>query len=119
MSPIRKTTLRDIATALGISISQAARALNRKPDVAPEIRERVIALTKKLNYRNTSGKHTKTIGVLVPWFQYSFDAFVDEIIVQAGQRKLHLIIFPNNDIPALDSQLIDGAVAVGERISSE
>lgn len=119
MSPVRKTTLRDIAANLGISISQASRALNRKPDVAPEIRERVIALAKKLNYRNTSGKHTKTIGVLVPWFQYSFDAFVDEIITQTRQRKLHMIIFPRNDVPALDSQLIDGALAVGERISSE
>ena len=119
MSPVRKTTLRDIAANLGISISQASRALNRKPDVAPEIREKVLALAKKLNYRNTSGKHVKTIGVLVPWFQYSFDAFVDEIITQTRQRKLHMIIFPRNDVPALDSQLIDGALAVGERISSE
>lgn len=119
MSPVRKTTLRDIAANLGISISQASRALNRKPDVAPEIREKVLALAKKLNYRNTSGKHEKTIGVLVPWFQYSFDAFVDEIITQTRQRKLHMIIFPRNDVPALDSQLIDGALAVGERISSE
>lgn len=119
MSPVRKTTLRDIAANLGISISQASRALNRKPDVAPEIREKVLALAKKLNYRNTSGKHVKTIGVLVPWFQYSLDAFVDEIITQTRQRKLHMIIFPRNDVPALDSQLIDGALAVGERISSE
>ena len=119
MSPIRKTTLRDIAANLGISISQASRALNRKPDVAPELREKVLALAKKLNYRNTSGKHTKTIGVLVPWFQFSFDAFVDEIIAQTRQRKLHMIIFPRNDVPALDSQLIDGALAIGERISSE
>ena len=119
MSPVRKTTLRDIAANLGISISQASRALNRKPDVAPEIREKVLALAKKLNYRNTSGKHEKTIGVLVPWFQYSFDAFVDEIITQTKQRKLHMIIFPRNDVPALDSQQIDGALAVGERISSE
>ena len=119
MRPIRKTTLRDIAMNLGISISQASRALNRKPDVAPELREKVLALAKKLNYRNTSGKHTKTIGVLVPWFQFSFDAFVDEIIAQTRQRKLHMIIFPRNDVPALDSQLIDGALAIGERISSE
>lgn len=119
MSPIRKTTLREIAMNLGISISQASRALNRKPDVAPELREKVLALAKKLNYRNTSGKHTKTIGVLVPWFQFSFDAFVDEIIAQTRQRKLHMIIFPRNDVPALDSQLIDGALAIGERISSE
>ena len=119
MSPIRKTTLRDIAMNLGISISQASRALNRKPDVAPELREKVLALAKKLNYRNTSGKHTKTIGVLVPWFQFSFDAYVDEIIAQPRQRKLHMIIFPRNDVPALDSQLIDGALAIGERISSE
>lgn len=119
MSPIRKTTLRDIAMNLGISISQASRALNRKPDVAPELREKVLALAKKLNYRNTSGKHTKTIGVLVPWFQFSFDAFVDEIIAQTRQRKLHMIIFPRNDVPALDSQLIDGALAIGERIASE
>lgn len=119
MSPVKKTTLRDIAANLGISISQASRALNRKPDVAPEIRERVIALAKKLNYRNSSGKHTKTIGVLVPWFQYSFDAFVDEIIVQTRERKLHIAVFPSNDVPVLDSQLIDGAIAVGERISSE
>ena len=80
MSPARKTTLRDIAGELGISISQASRALNRKPDVAPEIRAKVLALANQRNYRNISGKHTKTIGVLVPWMSASLVPYFNQFL---------------------------------------
>ena len=119
MSPARKTTLRDIAGELGISISQASRALNRKPDVAPEIRAKVLALANQRNYRNISGKHTKTIGVLVPWMSASLVPYFNQLIVQTKARNLQLLFIPPNGLGLLDSQLIDGAVTIDSRIPSE
>ncbi len=119
MSGVRKTTLRDLAGELGISISQASRALNRKPDVAPEIRAQVLALASQRNYRNLSGKHTKTIGVLVPWMAASLEPYLNELIVQTTARKLQLLFFPPNGIPLLESSLIDGALIINSRIPAE
>ncbi len=119
MSPDRKTTLRDIAGELGISISQASRALNRKPDVAPEIRAKVLALATERNYRNISGKHTKTIGVLVPWMNAALLPYLNQVILQTKARKLQLLFIPPNGFPLLDSQLIDGALVINSRIPPE
>lgn len=119
MSGVRKTTLRDLAGELGISISQASRALNRKPDVAPEIRAQVLALANQRNYRNLSGKHTKTIGVLVPWMEASLEPYLNQLILQTTARKLQMLFFPPNGIPLLDSSLIDGALVINSRIPSE
>ncbi|MCS6774137.1 MAG: LacI family DNA-binding transcriptional regulator [Anaerolineae bacterium] len=47
----RRPTLRDVARAAGVSIGTASQALNNRPSVQPETRERVLSAASALGYR--------------------------------------------------------------------
>jgi DNA-binding LacI/PurR family transcriptional regulator len=71
--PPRKTrpTLKDLATRLGISESAASFALNGRPGVSDQTRERVLALAKELQWaphhaaRTLSGHTSMTVGFVL------------------------------------------------------
>lgn len=46
-----KTTIKDIAEALGISIATVSRAMTNSPEIKPDTRERVLAMAKKMHYK--------------------------------------------------------------------
>ena len=46
-----KVTIRDVAAAAGVSHQTVSRVLNRRPDVANDTRERVLAAMERLGYR--------------------------------------------------------------------
>jgi DNA-binding LacI/PurR family transcriptional regulator len=64
-------TIHDVARLAGVSTSTASRALNRRPDVSKEVRARVQAAAKELNYavnlhaRALKGATSKTLGVIL------------------------------------------------------
>src|SRR5687768_6343185 len=43
-------TVRDVAKAAGVAVGSVSRALNQHPDVSEDIRERIFAAAKSLNY---------------------------------------------------------------------
>jgi len=45
----KEATIHDIAAQAGVSIGTVSRALNNKPGVHPETRERVLAVSRELN----------------------------------------------------------------------
>ena len=47
----RRTSLKDLADRLGVSIATVSRALRGSHEVGEEMREKVKALAKQLNYR--------------------------------------------------------------------
>lgn len=67
-----KITLKQIAAELGVNVSTVSRALNGKPGVSEELREKIIEFAKKKGYLPDlaavglrKGK-TKIVGVLIP-----------------------------------------------------
>jgi LacI family transcriptional regulator len=66
-----RVTIRDIAREAGVSITAVSRALNRKAELSPEKRERVLAAVKRLHYtpnavaRALVSGSTRTLGVVV------------------------------------------------------
>lgn len=64
-------TLRDVAKLSGVSVSTTSRALNDRLDVSPEVRSRVLAAARALNYtvnhhaRVLKGAASKTLGLLL------------------------------------------------------
>jgi LacI family transcriptional regulator len=66
----RFITIKDIAEEAGVSVNTVSRALNNKPDVSPQTKEKVLEIAKKLGYiRNSDAVlfrkgTTKTIGVV-------------------------------------------------------
>jgi LacI family transcriptional regulator len=69
---MKKVTIKDIAVMLGISPHSVSKALNNKPGVSEELRQKVKDVAREMNYvpnvfgRGLSGKTIKTIGIIVP-----------------------------------------------------
>jgi LacI family transcriptional regulator len=65
------TTIRDVARRASVSVSTASRALNGRHDVSPDVRARVLAAARELNYtanqhaRALKGATAKTLGVVL------------------------------------------------------
>ena len=68
----RRTSLKDLAEQLGVSIATVSRALRGSHEVGDEMKEKVRALAKKLNYRpnpfaqSLRKEAPRVIGVVVP-----------------------------------------------------
>lgn len=69
---MRFVTIKDIARALGLSVSTVSRALNDDNNIRQETRQKVLATAKQMGYMkspvamNLKFGYTKTIGVIVP-----------------------------------------------------
>ncbi|MBP3756328.1 MAG: LacI family DNA-binding transcriptional regulator [Prevotella sp.] len=68
----RRTSLKDLAAQLGVSIATVSRALRNSHEVGEEMRQKVQALAKELNYRpnpfaqSLRKEAPRVIGVVVP-----------------------------------------------------
>lgn len=69
---MNQVTVFDVAKQAQCSIATVSRALNNEPYVRADVKEKVLAAVKKLNYvpniaaRNLSQGRTKTIGLILP-----------------------------------------------------
>lgn len=117
------TTLKDIASQLGISAAAVSMALNGKPGVSPETREQVEAAAASLGYRtNRTGKslrsgRTDTIGVYFPSTVMEYSLYYAEITrgIAAGlaDTSLSPVLLPSaletgdvRDFPVVDGFVI-------------
>lgn len=67
---VKQATLQDVCAAVGVSTASVSRALNNKPGVGPELKQRILAAVKQLNYvpraaaRNLSRARSDTLGIV-------------------------------------------------------
>src|SRR6185503_8048562 len=67
-----RATIREVASAAGVSIATVSRVLNGRPDVAPQTREAVLRVVRdqgfstNRNARALSGGRTGLVGVTLP-----------------------------------------------------
>lgn len=68
----KKTTLKEIAQLMGVSVSTVSKALNNSPEISIETRNRVKEVAIQKNYQpnyiaqSLKSKSTRTIGVIIP-----------------------------------------------------
>lgn len=73
-----RTTLKDIAKKLGVSVSTVSRALRNHPDIHIETRQAVADVAKELDYfpdphaQSLKGGKSNTIGIIVPEIRHHF-----------------------------------------------
>jgi DNA-binding LacI/PurR family transcriptional regulator len=137
----RRATLRDVASAAGVSVSAVSLVLNGKSGVSAERRQRVIAAMKSLNYTQTTRpapvRRTAVLGMLMEHLSAtaSSDGFIAEIVsgVEDAARRagfqllLHLYrpgADPIGDIRALMGRDVDGLLVanggdIGEDVIAE
>jgi LacI family transcriptional regulator len=96
-------TLKDIARAVGVSVTTVSRALAGYSDVAEETRARVVAEAERLGYepnltaRRLQKRRTDTLGFIFPTFGPRFsDPFFSEFIAglgnEAAKREYDLLV---------------------------
>ncbi len=139
LSEHKRPTLKDVATAAGLSVTQTSRALNGHDDVAQATRDRALAAARSLGYSpNLQARRLKmadvraqVIGiVLSPTIRFS-DPFLGELLTvmvdeasQAGY-ELHLSTPPPDENPiasyrrAIRQQRVDGFVLLRLMLDDE
>jgi LacI family transcriptional regulator len=108
------TTMKRIASELGVSITTVSKVLNNRDDIGHETRARVLAKVAELGYqpnavaRSLTLRRTHTLGIVIPDLMHSF--FV-EIVAGlesvARPRGFGLLLCSSNEDPAKERDEIE------------
>ena len=97
-----RTSLKDLAAELGVSIATVSRALRSSPEIGKEMQQRVKDLAKKLNYRpnpfaqSLRKEAPRMIGVVVPNLVTHYYAAVLDGIEEEAHRAGYSVISANS-----------------------
>lgn len=95
---MKTTTLKEIATMLGISITTVSKALKNYPDVSPKTKKAVMDLAEQLNFTpnsfavNLRTKESKTIGLIIPEVVHHFFSNVIKGVIEEANKNGYLVI---------------------------
>ena len=121
-----RTSLKDLAKELGVSIATVSRALRSSPEIGAEMQEKVKALAKKLNYRpnpfaqSLRKEAPRVIGVVVPNLVTHYYAAVLDGIEEEARKSGYSVISANThedsarEVLAIDNFInlhVEGIVA--------
>lgn len=111
---MKTTTLKEIATMLGISITTVSKALKNYPDVSPKTKTAVLDLAEKLNFTpnsfavNLRTKESKTIGLIVPEVvHHFFSNIIKGVIEEADKNGYLVIILQSNESLELEKKQVE------------
>ena len=96
-----RTSLKDLANELGVSIATVSRALRSSPEIGHEMQEKVKKLAKQMNYRpnpfaqSLRKEAPKIIGVVVPNLVTHYYAAVLDGIEDEARRAGYSVISAN------------------------
>jgi LacI family transcriptional regulator len=122
----RRTSLKDLAKELGVSIATVSRALRSSPEIGAEMQEKVKALAKKLNYRpnpfaqSLRKEAPRVIGVVVPNLVTHYYAAVLDGIEDEARKSGYSVISANThedsvtEVHAIDNFIslhVEGIIA--------
>ena len=98
----KRTSLKDLAQELGVSIATVSRALHNSPEIGKDMQQRVKDLAKKLNYRpnpfaqSLRNEAPKIIGVVVPNLVTHYYAAVLDGIEDEARKSGYSVISANS-----------------------
>ena len=121
-----RTSLKDLARELGVSIATVSRALRNSPEIGKEMQEKVKDLAKRMNYRpnpfaqSLRKEAPRVIGVVVPNLVTHYYAAVLDGIEAEAQRAGYSVITANThedseaEVRAIDNFInlhVEGIIA--------
>jgi LacI family transcriptional regulator len=122
---MRQTTMKRIASELGVSITTISKVLNNHADISQATRDRVLARVEQLGYqrnavaRSLSLRRTHTLGIVIPDLMHSFFVeVINGIEPVASVRGYGLLLCSSsedagkerNDLEMLRGRQVDGIV---------
>ena len=110
----KRTTIKDIAEALGLSVATVSRALTDSWEVSKKTRAAVLEMAEKLNYHPNSQarglvtRRSNTVGLVVPDLLTStyFATVAKSIQPILMDRGYHLLITQSDESPAEERRLL-------------
>jgi len=96
-------TLKDIAKEAGVSVNTVSRALNNKPDINFETKNKILEIARRLGYtpnmlaRSLRLKRTGTIGLVVADISNPFYGSLVKGIENEAREKEYSIILCDTD----------------------
>lgn len=115
----RRTSLKDLSEQLGVSIATVSRALRNSHEVGDEVKQKVQALAKKLNYRpnpfaqSLRKEANRVIGVVVPnLVTHYYAAVLDGIEDYALKQGYSVVSANSHEDHTREEQVIDNFVSM-------
>lgn len=127
----KRPTLADVARAAGVSMMTVSRAMNNKPGLSDELRQKILTLTEEMGFRpnqiarGLATKQTLTIGLVVPDITNPFFAHIARSVEDTAYEHGYSVFLINTaedldrERTALDSlwqQDIAGAILCSTRL---
>ncbi len=108
---MKKVTMDDIAREAGCSRAQVSRMFSGKSYVAEDLRERIMAAVKRMNYRNRANRHRIRVAIIIQEMSGLFlsrllDALMKEILL----RKWECCIIPEQEKQLVSERFYDGVL---------
>ena len=122
----KRTSLKDLATELGVSIATVSRALRNSPEIGQEMQRKVKELAKRLNYRpnpfaqSLRKEAPRVIGVVLPNLVNHYYAEVLDGIEEEARKAGYSVITVNthencdDEVRAIDNFVnlhVEGIIA--------
>ncbi|MFW9607456.1 MAG: LacI family DNA-binding transcriptional regulator, partial [Prevotella sp.] len=115
----RRTSLKDLADELGVSIATVSRALRNSHEVGDDMKQKVKDLAKKLNYRpnpfaqSLRKEAPRVIGVIVPNLVTHYYAAVLDGIEDFASRAGYSVISANShESCEMEKRAIDNFISM-------
>lgn len=109
---MKKTRLTDLAAELGCSVAAVSYALNDRPGVSEELRERVRELVRRRNYEPLRPRIAVLMtdaGLSLGFYMFSL---LNALRGEAKRRGHQLLIVSRNDLSLLEDRMVSGALSL-------
>ena len=131
---MKRVTIKDIANVTGFSINTVSRALNSKPEIRTETKEKILETAKKLGYypnklaRGLRSNKTQTIGVIVTDIANPFFGSLVKGVERTARKHSYSIILQDTDedyerekeaIEVMFSERVDGLLITPVQTGTE
>lgn len=93
---MKNLTLKDLATALDISVTTVSKALQNYPDVSKKTKERVKVYAEKVNFKPNSfaaylrTNESKTVGIVIPRLNHFFFSSILRGIIKEAEKHEYM-----------------------------
>jgi len=109
----------DIAKELNVSRTTVSKALRNHPDISPAMKQKIIALTKKMGYvpnliaRQLNSRRTFTIGIVIPDLENSFFSYIaDSMIDYATEHGYYVILTVSREKTNIEKKNIENLIGM-------
>jgi len=110
----KRSTLADIARIANVSLMTASRAINGKPGLSDELREKIMEIAKDLGYRpniiarGLATRQTRSIGLVVPDITNPFFAQIARGVEDfAFENRYNLFLLNTNEDQTREESALD------------